>query len=164
MWCLCTQCWDTAANLWDAQGSGPSSGNPIRWLLPDNRAFTSTRALLTAQCLYSSIPYKSNPQLPCPSDVLSKQGMEEIISREKLVRTVSGLKAHLLMPVHTETWEALKRNCCMHSKQTRLKSLNFHFKGQKNRIYFILLSFIWVPGGNGWKSRWADVLNSHGDK
>lgn len=62
-----------------------------------------------AQCLYSSIPYKSNPQLPCPSDVLSRQGMEEIISREKLVRTVSGLKAHLLMPIHAETLGGLEK-------------------------------------------------------
>lgn len=30
---------------------------------------------------------------------------------------------------------------------------NFHFKGQKNKIYFILISFIWVPSGSWLKSR-----------
>jgi hypothetical protein len=68
--------------------------------------------------------------------------MEKIISRKKLVRTVSVLEA-----VHAETLGGLEKRLLHTFKATAFcksdsKVLNFHFKGQKNKIYFILLSFI----------------------
>lgn len=68
--------------------------------------------------------------------------MKKIISREKLVGSVSALKA-----VHTETLGGFEKGLLHTFKAIDMcksdsKVLHFYFKGQKNTIYFILLSFI----------------------
>lgn len=82
---------------------------------------------------------------------LSMQGMKKISAEEKIVRIASALNAHL----QTKSLRGLGKGllCTFKASGTDKTDQNFHFQGQKNKSYFILISCIWVPSGNWLKSR-----------